>query len=255
MLKYYRNWEGEKIGRFRAMQPTEEREHGGVVWRMQCTRCGAERNLSPRQAGKALCSACLVRDGYALGILWGLCSKSDGKYYVRSADSHFLTYIVEITGGSIREQQSCRGAAQHVTIVPAKMMEEVEALGWSGRLDHTRIFPDVKDRWAFASAYIQAHCSIDAPVRNGRKGSQYKTVRLRVYGAEDVLRGINEEVSRLGLAAPKTITIGRQHCTLYYQSSREVGDIVSAIEIGSHSAAFMEKYNDACAEARAFTGR
>ena len=231
-----RDMSGMTVGRYRLIGPTEQREHGGVVWQCSCLRCGAERMLSVRQAERACCRLCLVRDGYALGILWALCSCSGDKHVVRCADEHYVRYIADITGGAVWTRED-DGREQYVTVVPAAMMAAVVDMGWSGRWDTARSCPVTPDPWGFAAAYIQAHSTVDTTTTRKRDGSRHTRLRLRVYGSEAVLSAINDTIADAGLGKRKTVMTGRC-ATLYYQSTAEVQAIVEEILDGVHSDVF-----------------
>lgn len=101
----------------------------------------------------------------------------------------------------------------------------------------------------FLRAYIEIHGTLDLSTRRSRSGEKHKAPRLRIFGQENILDYIQAYVP----AAPKSIQnivqrvddkyIGKT-CVLYYQSRKEIADILEWIDGSPRNEKVWEKWQE-----------
>lgn len=108
---------------------------------------------------------------------------------------------------------------------------------------------EVKSLNDFCRAYIEIHGILDMATSKNRKGEYFKKPRLRIYGSEEIMTFLNNNLP----AMPKKIQyiknnvddkyIG-QTCALYYQSSEEISAILRWIDGDLRNEKIWAKWNN-----------
>lgn len=101
----------------------------------------------------------------------------------------------------------------------------------------------------FLRAFIEIHGVLDISTRRSRSGEKHKGLRLRIYGQETILGYIQAYVP----AAPKSIQYIVNHidgkyigqtCALYYQTRKEVIDILEWIDGSPRNEKVWKKWQE-----------
>lgn len=129
-------------------------------------------------------------DTYILGIIWSISSiNTDGRIVFRHKERYFIQCLQEYFGGTIYEQEARTGTQHVLKLNNSSLLFELDECGYSSRNSDERILPKIADT-KFLQSYLEIHSSADwqTAYKNKRK---YKKVRIRVYGNEILIDGIN----------------------------------------------------------------
>lgn len=94
---------------------------------------------------------------------------------------------------------------------------------------------DIKCANDFCRAYIEIHGSLDTVTIKDRKGNYFKKPRLRIYGDKDIISFLNEclpvnEKKIQYIRNNINDTYVGETCAIYYQSKKEILDILNWID-------------------------
>ena len=162
-------------------------------------------------------------NGIAYGTGYIAKENGDSFLFVRNLDSYYAKAIEKV--------------------VPYKAYESKGNLERDGRtqwcikarsIKSLPVLSEIVSKNDFIRSYMELHAIIDLMNAKNRSGNKIKRLRLRIYGNEEILSFINESLP----AKTKKIQyiknkvdhnyIGETFC-LYYQSKKEISDILSWI--------------------------
>lgn len=129
-------------------------------------------------------------------------------------------------------------------VVPYKAYESKSNLERDGRPQwcikarSIKSLPDLSEivsKNDFIRAYMELHAIIDLMNAKNRSGDKIKRLRLRIYGKEEILALINESLPAKAKKIQHIQTkVDRNYtgetCCLYYQSKKEIVDILNWID-------------------------
>lgn len=157
-------------------------------------------------------------DGYQQGILLlSGCSDGSGRYVVRSVDRHFVDAVADLFPSAPYFQ---RGAAQrHCDYWVIK----------SYRFAPPKL-TDVADWRGFCRALLELQGTIDLRPCKTRRGKPIRRLRLRVWGQPEVLSIFAGTIPARPKRMQSIITDTGATYALYYQSEREIYDIIDYLD-------------------------
>lgn len=166
--------------------------------------------------------------GYQQGILLATGCQMGDRYCVRNIDRWYCDAVSNLMGTNAYGVES-RGKIQWRIKSPRVVAPTLQ---------------DVTDWKGFCRAWIEIHGVLDSPKRRNKK-----TLRLRIYGQENVLTQI---MNRLPATKKKIGYIKNiveeiyegETCCIYYQSAREVLDILDYIDGELKNSNVWTKWND-----------
>lgn len=151
--------------------------------------------------------------GYQQAILFLSGSWCSEDFLVRNIDKHYINAVAELAPKSRPYKQ------KH------PKPNKVDYWVLKSRTLQCPAVADVSDWCGFCRGFIELQGILDTPTRCGRR-----SLRLRVYGQQDVLTRIMAELP----ATPKTIQRVRTQTgdtsAIYYQSRQEIRDIMDYID-------------------------
>lgn len=167
-------------------------------------------------------------DYYLLGIMWSIGSwlENEKLMVFRHKDKHFLEVISRYFGYEIYEQ-AVKNYTQYVLKVYNFDIGKLVELGWNGRNADKRELPFLSDYRDFLRAYIELHSGLGYSVRYRRKPrrDKYKALRLRIYGNEHLVEGINKELHKSCRTSLKTIQDTKLNNKTFYVAYTSLAEI------------------------------
>lgn len=160
--------------------------------------------------------------GYQQGILYLYGSYCGDMFYVRSANKHYVDSVSSLFKNSspFLQHNSTDGRRDYWVIKASTRFSFLS----KPSLD------DVSDWAGFLRAFIEIQSCLDLRPHKSRGGAPIRTPRLRIFGARDDL----EQIMRHLPAAQKKIQDIRTETgatsAIYYQSPREIVDILDFID-------------------------
>lgn len=177
---------------------------------------------------------------YATGYF---ANDGNGKYLVvRNLDKWYVERIAEESAYSAYEStHNFQRDGANQWVVKARSIHFVPELEC------------IKNQSDFCRAYIEIHGIIDVNKTKNRNGIPVKRLRLRIYGKENILNFINKilPAEEKKLQYIENVVDGKysgKTCALYYQSKREIEEILQWIDGFPKNNQIWEKWEDAVKE-------
>lgn len=179
---------------------------------------------------------------YCNGIVYatGYFANENNKKYlvVRNLDKWYIENIAKETGYTAYEStHNFERDGRNQWVVKCRNISELPAL------------TDIKNLFDFCRAYIEIHSILDLANAKDRKGNPIKRLRLRIYGNEEILSFLNQNLP----AVEKKIQhiknsiddkyIGQTYA-LYYQSKTEILEILKWIDGFPKNIAVWDKWSN-----------
>ncbi len=170
--------------------------------------------------------------GYQQGILYLVGSQQDDRFCVRNIDKHYIDAVADVFSPKRPYLQTRTDGGKDF---------------WAIKSPHVTkpALSDVEDAQGFARAFIELQSTLDWATR--KKGTHY--LRLRIYGAErdleflqSILPAKQKRIQHISSSIAGGY-VGRT-CALYYQSSREVRDVLSYIDGYPRNENVWKKWNE-----------
>lgn len=173
----------------------------------------------------------LPQSGYQQAILLLSGSWSGDKYAVRNINEHFILAVADLFHTAPYFQHSSDPKHQDYWVVK------------SNRLEPPQLF-DVTDWQGFCRALVELQGTIDLRPCKTRNGAPAKKLRLRVWAQPELLNAFAAAIP----AEPKRIqTITTNNGTtyaLYYQSEKEIYDILDYLDGEPRCEKWWSKVNE-----------
>lgn len=96
----------------------------------------------------------------------------------------------------------------------------------------------------FCRAYIEIHGVVDLATIKDRKGNHFKKPRLRVYGTEEVMLFLNSQLPANEKKIQYVRTDIGKTCALYYQSEKEIINILNWINGNPRNERIWNKWKE-----------
>lgn len=166
---------------------------------------------------------------YILGILWaiGYYDSLDGIFILRHQNPYFLKKVRDAvgSGAAVRKQ------GKHYIVKLASYcfdIEQLRQLGWTERNSHERPYPNINEHQDFIRGYFEIHGRVSKVRLHNKKGGIQIQNRLRIYGNETFLQGVNEIISfELGIPEKRLESTQKEHSkVLGYYKLPEIIDIL-----------------------------
>lgn len=166
---------------------------------------------------------------YILGILWaiGYYESKERTFILRHQNPYFLEKVRNAvgSGAAVRKQ------GKHYIVKLASYcfdIEQLRQLGWTERNSHERPYPNINEHQDFIRGYFEIHGRVSKVRLHNKKGGIQIQNRLRIYGNETFLQGVNEIISfELGIPEKRLESTQKEHSKVlgYYRLS-EIIDIL-----------------------------
>lgn len=179
----------------------------------------------------------IALSGYGYGIAYatgGIVEECGIKYLrIRNQDRFYPACVAAEIGVNVfqlKYEKNNEKKSQYV--LKAKQIKSLPSL------------EDIEDKAGFCRAYIEIHGLLD--VRNAKHGSGNITraLRLRIYGQEDILTFINQQIP----ARPKKLqhikTENGETNVIYFQSKAEIKNIIQWIDGTPKNQKIWDKWNE-----------
>lgn len=171
--------------------------------------------------------------GYQQAILHLLGVYTDGKFCVRCIDRWYIDAVSDLF--------PTRPYLQHHNASGKKDYWVLK----SAKVDYRQDLSQITDWQGFCRGVIELQGGVDRWPHHTRKGVRISTLRLRIYGASDLLELVMAHIP----AAPKKIQSvktnnGVTH-SIHFQSPSEVSEILSYIHGDPFNARVLEKWESA----------
>lgn len=170
-------------------------------------------------------------NNYILGIIFSIGSVQEGRLVFRHKHRYFLEQVQALCKNQIYEQKS-RTGIQYVLKTSYFDIENLRAMGWSGRNSSVRHLPMLKDYRDFLRAYIEIHSTLDYSTRHKNRGEKYKALRLRIYGNKEMVEDITNTLNTyagVGLKSPQVLP-NNKTAYVAYTSLNEIKGIFAYAE-------------------------
>lgn len=173
---------------------------------------------------------------YAIGYI---ANDAKQKYLViRNLDKWYPETISKETGNKAYESRhNFKRDGKNQWVVKCRNIHDIPTL------EH------IQNKSDFCRAYIEIHGRIDLANTKNRKGNPIKRLRLRIYGNEEILSFVNQNLP----AVEKKIQhiknsvddkyIGQTYA-LYYQSKTEISEILKWIDGSPKNISVWDKWNE-----------
>lgn len=188
-----------------------------------CPKCSS---LHPRPSRRVLpddyYTSGATPTGYQQGILYLYGSFAGDSFVVRSAERHYVDAVSPLFKNStpFLQHNSAEGKKDYWVIKASTRFTFL----------HKPSLDDISDWTGFLRAFIEIQSCLDLRPHKSRGGAPIRTPRLRIFGARDDL----EQIMRHLPAAQKKIQDIRTQTgatsAIYYQSPREIVDILDFID-------------------------
>ena len=184
---------------------------------------------------------------YASGIAYGTgrIASEKGKTYLhaRNKEEYYLKILEAETGYRVYKSSDGRGGIQWN--IKARNVEQLPPL------------PEIREPKEFIRAYMELHAVLDLANATTRQGKKIKILRLRIYGSEETLSWINENLpagkKKMQYIKNRTGEYTGETCALYYQSKREIPDILGWIDGIPKNEEVWKKWDKVLKEAREYS--
>lgn len=160
--------------------------------------------------------------GYQAGIIYAIGSNAgDGRISVRSVDRWYCDVVQPLFGTAVYSQPD-RGRDKIQYVVKGTRAKLVD-------------LRSISDAVGFCRAYIELHGILDRRPAKDKRGNKIRTLRLRVYGREEVMEFLMENLPA-GLKKMQHISnlidgvYNGETCAIYYQSRKEILKIMDYID-------------------------
>ena len=180
-------------------------------------------------------------NSYCVGIAYasGYFAKEDGKQYlvVRNLDPWYTKNIeVESKYKAYELKYNIRRGGKPQWNIKVRDVSSIPSLS------------EIQCVNDFCRAYIEIHGLIDLSTAKDRKGNYFKKPRLRIYGTEEILSFLNgclpageKKIQYINNVVNDTY-IGKT-CALYYQSNKEIYEILKWIDGSPKNERIWDKWN------------
>lgn len=167
-------------------------------------------------------------DDYCNGIAYatGYMAKDYRKPYlvVRNLDPWYANQIATATGGTAyKSMHNIDRDGKPQCTVKARSINSLPGLS------------EIQSPHDFCRAYIEIHGVLDMCTAINRDGSRFKKPRLRIYGRENIIEYINNILpANKKKVQYMTNKVDNKYigstCAIYYQSAREIDNILDWID-------------------------
>lgn len=220
------------------MELVEERQNGKVYQRIWGPELafGDPEAVTKYEERKEDAKAAEM-SGYMQAVLMSSGCYTGARYCVRNVDRWYCEVVESIFGTTIYSLKNHEKEYRQWVIKSAKV--------------NPPKLTDVVDFRGFCRAYIELHGIVDIVFLQRSRTSQEKRKmpRLRIYGKEEILRLImnslpagNKKIQRITNKISGGYT-GRT-CAIYYQSGKEIEDILEYISGEPRNAAVWDKWRE-----------
>lgn len=183
---------------------------------------------------------------FVIGILWATSSKSGDRWRLRNEDRFFAEQLQDVQGGAIwKLKHNRKGTPLFCVNVKPCIQKSLLSLGFTGRSDQSRTFPQTEDNVEFARGYIQVHGNLDIVAAKSRCGESIQRPRIRLNGSPDFLQGLNILFSETFGFSIKSVQLHQNEKMgiLYFQSAEEVKKLCNWIKSGAYTERFFRNIN------------
>ncbi|MDO5572959.1 MAG: hypothetical protein Q4G60_03155 [bacterium] len=179
---------------------------------------------------------------YQLGIIFATSSCTENAIVVRHQNKFFLDQVAQSTCNTVYGQ-IINGKPQYVLKMYSVDIKSLCDIGYGKRNDADRTIPESAGI-DFLKAYLEIHSRADwQTAYSGDRGKKYKKVRIRVYGTEKMLGGINSMLNQICGTTIKSLqkTGSDKSFYLSYGNQKEIQDIVNVMDYEPGLTEYWEK--------------